>query len=170
MKYSSRSKNARDRPPKVKRSPHINFHKHHRPQQDMNTYHTGNSSSLHSSCAAYTKSHNTTCYSDCQSTATIKAFISISTANFLRSCGRPTGWDFQTDNFHPTFSYSFTTGEKSAQHFWIIQSLWSYSQCASVSADRHTTAIFTLSTSASTVTSPSSTHHEQSRPPSQSSQ
>ena len=24
--------------PKVKRSPHINFQKHHRPQQDMNTY------------------------------------------------------------------------------------------------------------------------------------
>ena len=42
---------------------------------------------LHSSCAAYTDSHNTACYSDCQSTATIKAFISISTANILRSCG-----------------------------------------------------------------------------------
>ena len=32
-------------------------------------------------------SHNTVCYSDCQSTATIKAFISVSPANFLRSCG-----------------------------------------------------------------------------------
>ena len=42
---------------------------------------------LHSSCAAYTDNHNTGCYSDCQSTATIKAFISVSTANFLRSCG-----------------------------------------------------------------------------------
>ena len=51
------------------------------------THHTGNSSSLHSSCAAYTDSHRRACYSDCQSTATIKAFISVSTANFLRSCG-----------------------------------------------------------------------------------
>ena len=42
---------------------------------------------------------------------------------------------------------------KSAQHFWIIQSLCSDSQCAYVSADGHTTAIFTLSTSTSTVTS-----------------
>ena len=33
-----RLKNARDRSPKVKRSPHINFQKHHRPQQDVNTY------------------------------------------------------------------------------------------------------------------------------------
>ena len=40
-----------------------------------------------------------------------------------------------------------------AQHFWIVQSLHSYSQCASVSADQHTTVIFTLSTSISTVTS-----------------
>ena len=28
----------------------------------VNTYHTGNSSSLHSSCAAYTDSHSTACY------------------------------------------------------------------------------------------------------------
>ena len=28
----------RDRSPKVKRSPHINFQKHHRPQHDVNTY------------------------------------------------------------------------------------------------------------------------------------
>ena len=38
VKYSTRSKNTRDRSPKVKRSPQINFHKHHRPQQDVNTY------------------------------------------------------------------------------------------------------------------------------------
>ena len=38
VKYSTRPKNARDRSPKVKRSPHIKFQKHHRPQQDMNTY------------------------------------------------------------------------------------------------------------------------------------
>ena len=60
--------------------------------------------------------------------------------------------DFQTDDFQPTFSCSFTTGE-STQHFWIIQSLWSYSKYTTVPADRHTTAIFTLSTSTSTVTS-----------------
>ena len=39
-----------------------------------------------------------------------------------------------------------------------------------VSADLHTTAIFTLSTSTSTTPVQSSTHHEQSRPPSQSNQ
>ena len=38
-------------------------------------------------CAAYTDSHRRACYSDCQSTATTKAFISVSTANFLHSCG-----------------------------------------------------------------------------------
>ena len=31
MKYSTRPKNTRDRSPKVKMSPHINFQKHHRP-------------------------------------------------------------------------------------------------------------------------------------------
>ena len=61
--------------------------------------------------------------------------------------------------FQPTFSCTFTTGE-SAQHFWIIQSLRSYSQCACVSTDEHTTAIFLSS----------STHQEHSRPPSQSRQ
>ena len=55
--------------------------------------------------------------------------------------------------FQPTFSCTFTTGGKSAQHFWIIQSLCSDSKCAYTSADGHTTAIFTLSTSTSTVTS-----------------
>ena len=84
--------------------------------------------------------------SDCQSTATIKAFISVSTANFLCSLGWPTAWDFQTDDFQPTFSCSFTTGGKSEQHFWSIQSLWSYSQCTTVPVDQHTTAIFTHST------------------------
>ena len=118
----------------------------HRPQQDVNTYHTGNSTSLHSSCAAYTGSHRRTCYSDCQSSTTTKAFISVSTANILHSCGRPTAWDFQTDDFQLTFSCTFTTGGKSTQHFWIIQSFCSHSQCAYISADGHTTAIFTLST------------------------
>ena len=55
--------------------------------------------------------------------------------------------------FQPTFSCTFTTGGKSTQHFWIIQSLWSYSKCTTVPADRHTTAIFILSTSTSTITS-----------------
>ena len=154
LKYSTRPKNARDRSPKVKRSPHINFQKHHRPQQDVNTYSPYwilNQSPFQLTCAAYTDSHRRACYSDCHSTATIKAFISVSTANFLCSCGWPTAWDFQTDDFQPTFSC--TTGGKSAQHFWIIQSLCSDSQCASVSADGHTTAIFTFSTSTSTVTS-----------------
>ena len=36
--YSTRPKNARDRSPQVKRSPHIKFQKHHSPQQDGNTY------------------------------------------------------------------------------------------------------------------------------------
>ena len=89
VKYSTRPNNARDRSPKVKRSPHFNFQKHHRPQQNVNTYHTGNST----------------------------------------------------------------------QHFWIIQSLWSYSQCTSVSADGHTTAIITLSTLTSTSTITSAIFH-----------
>ena len=38
MKYSTRPKNTRGRSPKVKRSPHINFQKHHRSQQDVNIY------------------------------------------------------------------------------------------------------------------------------------
>ena len=38
VKYSTRPKNARDRSPQVKRSPHINFQKHHSLQQDRNTY------------------------------------------------------------------------------------------------------------------------------------
>ena len=48
-----------------------------------------------------------------------------------------TAWDFQTDDFQPTFSCTFTTGGESAQHFWIIQSLRSYSQCACVSTAHH---------------------------------
>ena len=50
-----------------------------------------------------------------------------------------------------TFSCTFTTGGKSAQHFWIIQFLCCDSHCAYISADGHSTAIFTLSTSISTV-------------------
>ena len=53
----------------------------------------------------------------------------------------------------PTFSCSSTSGGKSAQHFWVIQSLWRDSQCTAVPADRHTTTISTLSTSTSTITS-----------------
>ena len=119
----------------------------------IHTHHLRNSTSLDSSCAASTDYHRTACYSDFESTATIGAFIIVCTAYFLCSCGRPTAWDFQTDDFQPTFSCTFTTGGESAQHFWIIQSLWSYSQCAYISTDGHTTAIFTLSTSTSTVTS-----------------
>ena len=77
---------AEERKRLVTKSQEVTTQKHHRPQQDVNTYHTGNSTSLHSSCAAYTDSHRRTYYSDCQSTATTKAFISISTANFLHSC------------------------------------------------------------------------------------
>ena len=53
----------------------------------------------------------------------------------------------------PPFSCTFTTGGESAQLFRIIQSLCGYSKSSTVSADRHTTAIFTLSTSTSTITS-----------------
>ena len=109
--------------------------------------------SLHSTCAASTDYHRTACYSDCERTATIGASIIIGTANFICCCGCPTAWDVQTDYFQPTFSCTFTTGGESAQHFWIIQSLRSYSQWVQVSTDGHTTAIFTLSTSTSTVTS-----------------
>ena len=70
----------------VNRSPHFNFQKQHRPQQDVNT-HSPYQKLKQSSFLAYTDSHITACYNDCQSTATIKAFISVSTANFLCSCG-----------------------------------------------------------------------------------
>ena len=46
----------------------------------------GNSTSLHSSCAASTDYHRTACYSDCESTGTIGAFIIVSTA-YLCCCG-----------------------------------------------------------------------------------
>ena len=39
--------------------------------------------------------------------------------------------------FNPPFSCSFATGGESTQHFRIIQSPWSYSKCATVSADPH---------------------------------
>ena len=38
VKYSTRPKNATDRSPQVNRPPHFNFHKQYRPQEDMNTY------------------------------------------------------------------------------------------------------------------------------------
>ena len=38
MKYSTRPKNTRDRSSQVKRSPHINFQKHYSLHQDRNTY------------------------------------------------------------------------------------------------------------------------------------
>ena len=158
VKYSRRPKNARDKSPQVNRPPHFNFHKLHRPQEDVNTYLSRNSDSFHSTCTADTDFHWRTCYSDCKSssTATTKAFIfiTVDTACYvLRSCGWPTAWVFQTDDLKPPFSCTFTIGGKSAQHFRIIQSLCGYSKCSPVSADRHTTAIFTLSTSTSTITS-----------------
>ena len=53
----------------------------------IRTHHTGNSTSLHSSCAASTDYHRRDCYSDCKSIATICTFIIVTTANFLHSCG-----------------------------------------------------------------------------------
>ena len=37
MKYSTRPNNSKDRSQQVNRSPHFNFQKQHRPQQDVNT-------------------------------------------------------------------------------------------------------------------------------------
>ena len=108
MKYSTRPKNARDRSPQVKRSPQL-------PEASQSIAGREYSTSLHSSCAASTDYHRTAYYSDCESTATIGAFIIVSTANFLCSCGRPTACDFQTDDFQPTFSCTFTTGGESAK-------------------------------------------------------
>ena len=56
------------------------------------------------------------------------------------------------------------------EYILTIPETQAVSQCASVSADEHTTVIFTLSTSTSTVTSAMFHYHEQSRPPSHSSQ
>ena len=53
----------------------------------IHTHHPGNSTSLRTSCAASTDYHRTVCYSDCESTATIGAVITVSTAYFLCSCG-----------------------------------------------------------------------------------
>ena len=136
MKYSTR--------PKTQETGHHKSIGHHistsrsitaHSRMRMCTHHSGNSTSLHSSCAASTDYHRTACYSDCKSTATIGASIIVSTAYFLCSCGWPTAWDFQTDDFQPTFSCTFTTGGESAQRFWIIQSLRSF--C--ISTDGHTT-------------------------------
>ena len=63
-------------------------------------YHTGYLTSLCTSCAAFSDSHNTACYSDCQSTAIIKAFISVSTASIFLSCGWTVAWDFQTNDVY----------------------------------------------------------------------
>ena len=53
----------------------------------IHTRHPRYSTSLHTSFAAYSDCYNTACCSDCQTTATSKANISISTTNLLRSCG-----------------------------------------------------------------------------------
>ena len=126
VKYSTRPKNAGDGSQQLNRSPHFNFQKQRRPQQDVNTYSPYRilNQSPFQLCSLL--SHNTACYSDCQSRATIKAFVSISTANISFSCGWPTVLDFQTADVQfgqPTFSCSCTTGGKSTQHFWIIQYL-----------------------------------------------
>ena len=94
VKYSTRPKNARQ----VTTCHHISTFRSNTGHSRtwIHTHHTGYSTSLHSSCAAYTDSHNTACYSDCQSTATIKAFIKVSTANFLCSCGWPAARWFST--------------------------------------------------------------------------
>ena len=68
----------------VTKSPEVTTY--HLPKASQ-AHHTGNSTSLHSRCAACTDRRKRICYSDCQSSTTTKAFISVSTANFLRSCG-----------------------------------------------------------------------------------
>ena len=142
VKYSTRLKNARDRSPKVKRSPHFNFMKQHRPQQDVNT---GFSTSFHCSCAAYTDSHSRTWILDSQpvsiavvqptQTATGEPVAVIAKVQQpprpSSASAQPTSYVVVDDQqpgtsrhaFQPTFSCTFTTGGKSAQHFWIIQSL-----------------------------------------------
>ena len=72
-----------------KRSPPFNFQKPHRPQQDVNTYSPYQKLNQCPFQLCSLHSHNTACYSDCQSTATIKPFfISVNTAcHFLCSCG-----------------------------------------------------------------------------------
>ena len=114
----------------------------------VRTHHHGNLTSLHSSGAASTDYHRTTCYSDCSTVHQPSGPSSSSsqTTSYVFV-------DFQTYDFQHTFSCTFTARGKSAQHFWIIHSLWSYSQNASVSTDGHTTAIFTLLPSTSTITS-----------------
>ena len=56
-------------------------------RMEIRTHHPGNSTSRHSTCAASTDYHRTACYSDCESTATIRTFIIISTAYFLCCSG-----------------------------------------------------------------------------------
>ena len=46
----------------------------------IRTHHTGNSSSIYSSCAASTDYHRIACYSDFESTTTIGASIIVSTS------------------------------------------------------------------------------------------
>ena len=157
--YSTRSKNARDRSPQVNRSPHFNFQKQHRLQQDVNTYHIRISTSFHSSCVASTDSHNTACHSDCQSTATIKAFNS----NFLFSCEEQQPGTSR----HMIFNLQLQLHNRRkhnisglSSHFEAIPSVLQYQQIDTLQPFSPSE----LQPAPSPV--PSSTHHEQSRPPS----
>ena len=69
------------------------------------------------------------------------------------SSAQPTSYVVVDDKQPGTSRQMIFNPPSAAQHFWIIQSLRSYSQCAHISTDGHITAIFTLSTSTSTVTS-----------------
>ena len=136
MKHSTSQKNARDWSPKVKRS-HINFHKHHRPQQDVNTIpSTGEpvtviakvqQPSRPSSVSAQPTSYVVV---DDQQPGTSRQMI------------------FNPPSVVPSQQEEIST---TLQDYPV--SLELFLVCAIVSADRHTRAIFTLSTSTSTANS-----------------
>ena len=144
MKYSARPKNARDRSPKVKRSPHINFQKHH--------------TAGHEYILTIPETQPVS-IPDVQPTQTATG-EPVTVIAKLQQPPRPSSVSAQptsyvvVDDQQPGTSRQMIynppsvapSQQEKTQHFWIIQLLWSYSQCASASADRHTTAIFTLST------------------------
>ena len=79
--------------------------------------------------------------------------ILILRQSLFQLCSQHCHWRTCDSDCQSPATTSLITGGESTQHIRIIQSFWSYSKCATASADRHTTVIFTLSTSNSTVTS-----------------
>ena len=126
----------------------------------IRTHHTGNSTTIHSSCAASIDYHRTACYSDCKSTATIVGPPSLS--------AQPTSY-VVVDDQQPGTSRQMIFNPPS-----VAPSQQEESQHNTSGLSSRFTAISSVLTYQQMDTPPppvpSFTHHEHSRPPSQSSQ